>query len=209
MYTARHISLFPLAVDPCITPDPLFRTFLKTVRPPCYGFVTGIICGSIPFPIDRSETNENENNALSVQDFVDEEESDSEESSVDFVEWINSSSRSRRKKDASTAFYHNNIPPVSDRSTVLDHSFLARLTVDIAEETTPLSLFCIGQKAALQSALISCLFQRSAWGIRDPLVGLVLDRTTTVRILVAWLEDSAELDCVSRFPLFYVDADSA
>lgn len=197
MYTARHISLFPLAVDPCITPDPLFRTFLKTVRPPCYGLVTGIICGSVPFPIDRSESNEDEIKSLSVEDFVDEGESDSEESYLDAEDWLNGY-RKKKKGTLSTTFYYNRTPPASDRSTFLHHSFLARITVDLAEEKTPLALFCMGEMHELQSAMTSCLFQRSAWGIRDSLIGITLGRTTTVQILVGWLENTAESDCVSR-----------
>lgn len=163
------------------------------MQPRCYGLVTGIICGTVPFPVDCSGCGEQED-AVSVQDPA---QSDSEESSVDFLDWING--YEKKKGVLSTAFYHDQTPPASEKSALLDYSFLARLTVNLVEDTTPLSLLCIGQDDELQSAMTSCLFQRATWGIQDPLVGIALDRTTTVRILIGWLEDTAESDCVSQF----------
>lgn len=166
------------------------------MQPRCYGLVTGIVCGTVPFPVDCSGCGEQED--VSVREIVPEEESDSEESSVDFLDWINGYEK-KKKGALSTAFYHDQTPPASEKSALLDYSFLARLTVNLVEDTTPLSLLCIGQDDELQSAMTSCLFQRATWGIRDLLVGIALDRTTTVRILIGWLEDTAGSDCVSKF----------
>lgn len=103
-----------------------------------------------------------------------------------------------------TNFYHDPsdygpddaLYPPSD---ALDYRLLARLTLDPSEEITPLALICVAQKSEMYSAIVSALFQREAWGITDPLMGISFDRMgTTICLVLGWLEERDD-SCV-RLP---------
>ncbi|KAF8075824.1 hypothetical protein FPV67DRAFT_1469408 [Lyophyllum atratum] len=104
------------------------------------------------------------------------------------------------------SFYHDPRGATADdtlhpQSGVLDHRLLARLTLDLTEETTPLALICLAQESEIYSAMSSALFQRRAWGVVGPMMGVTFDRMgTTVRIVFGWLEETNDSCGVCRLP---------
>lgn len=154
--------------------DPLLCVFPK------YGSVTGIACVSIPSPFVSLERTTQATEPSEVEDDVDSEE----ESPMDAGEWLSRGAISSYSVDDGQASLE---PPL------LDHSFLARLTSDISEDMTPLALVCIARAQDLYSAMASCLHQRWAWDITEPLMGIAMDdSTSSVRLVFGCLLQSID-----------------
>ena len=207
--SCRHVSSYPVAIDPCFVGNPLLRLLSH------HGHATDIICANIPAPVTYEEDGDGITSEVSSSDDALDEANDYDMESVHEEEAKSESDRTTRRwlaghymtkkaedQAASTDFYHNQHSSTSSDHppAAPDYSLLARLTTDSSSDSTPLALICVSQAKEIYAAMTSCLYQRLAWGIHDPLLGIALDdKTCNVRILFGRFQPSQDSDCVRRF----------
>ncbi|KAF8075837.1 hypothetical protein FPV67DRAFT_385212 [Lyophyllum atratum] len=211
----EQLSYYPLAMDPCFAGDPLLDLL------PQYGHATALMC--TPMHLNDGSTTDCTSRSPSIASVemadhtsrgsstgshsqgTHDDDSESCKSSDENPNWdidareYFSGAHLQTEDGTETSFYHDPRGASPDdtlhsQSGVLDHRLLARLTLDLAEETTPLALTCLALESEIYSVMSSALFQRRAWGILGPMMGVVFDRMgTTVRIVLGWLEETNDL----------------
>ncbi|KAF8075828.1 hypothetical protein FPV67DRAFT_1664153 [Lyophyllum atratum] len=214
----EQLSYYPLAMDPCFVGDPLVdllpqyghATALMCTPMPLNDASTSDCTSSSPSiasvemadHTSRGSSTGSHSQGTHDDDSMSEDDSESCESSDEDPNWdidareYFSGAHLQTEDGTETSFYHDPRGASADdtlhpQSGVLDHRLLARLTLDLAEETTPLALTCLAQESEIYSVMSSALFQRRAWGIVGPMMGITFDRMgTTVRIIFGWLEET-------------------